>query len=129
MNYNEFNIRNFCRHLQNCHKCLQINFSWDSNQIQVYLLGYIDIAKFLMYSVRGFQLWKIDPFYRCSPKFQLEIWTVTAWIFSESTVTSISFPIQISKSIISQTKANTVEQMHENYELWHNLSNFGRIQA
>ncbi len=94
-----------------------------------YTLGYIDVAKFLMYSVPGFQLLKIDPLWRCTPKFQLEIWTVTAWIFSESTATSISFPIQISKSIFSQTKANTVEQMHENYGLWHNLSTFGQIRA
>jgi hypothetical protein len=43
------------------------------------------------------------------PKFQLEISTGTARIFSESTVTSISFPIQISKSIISQIKTKTVE--------------------
>jgi hypothetical protein len=42
-------------------------------------------------------------------KFHLEIWTLTAWIFSESTITSISFPIQISKSKISQIRANTVE--------------------
>jgi hypothetical protein len=70
-----------------------------------------------MYSVPGFQLLKIDPFQRFTPKFQIEIRTGTAWIFSESTVTYISFPIQISKSIFSQTKANTLEQMHENYGL------------
>ncbi len=28
-----------------------------------------------------------------------------------------------------QKKANTVEQMHENHELWHSLSDFGRIRA
>jgi hypothetical protein len=27
-----------------------------------HILGYIDVAKFLMYSVPGFQLLKIDPF-------------------------------------------------------------------
>ncbi len=48
-------------------------------------------------------------FSKVFPKFQLEIWTGTAWIFSESTATSISFPIQISKSIFSQTKANTMK--------------------
>ncbi len=66
-------------------------------------------SKVLMYSVPGFQLLKIDPFWRRTPKFQLEIRTGTALIFSESTATSISFAIQISKSIFSQTKANTVE--------------------
>jgi hypothetical protein len=107
-----------------------INFMVTRNTLNyVYRVGYIDLAKFLMYSVRGFQLFNIDPFRRCSPKFQLEIRTVTAWIFSESTTTSICFPIQISKSIFLQTKANIMEQMHENCKLWHNLSTFGRIQA
>ncbi len=63
------------------------------------------------------------------PKFQLEIRTGTAWIFSDSLVNTNSFSIQISKSKISQIKANTVEQMHKNYELLHNLSNFGQIRA
>jgi hypothetical protein len=30
--------------------------------ILYFLLGYIDVAKFLMYSVPGFQLLKINPF-------------------------------------------------------------------
>jgi hypothetical protein len=29
---------------------------------KIWTLGYIDVAKFLMYSVPGFQLLKIDPF-------------------------------------------------------------------
>jgi hypothetical protein len=86
-------------------------------------------SNILMYSVPGVSIINDWSFPKAYQKFQLEIRTGTAWIFSESTVTSINFPIQISKSIISLTKANTVEQMHENYKLWHNLSTFRRIQA
>ncbi len=43
------------------------------------------------------------------PKYQLEISTFSAWIFSDLLVNTISFSIQISKSIISKIKANTVE--------------------
>jgi hypothetical protein len=71
------------------------------------ILGYIDPFVF----GSGVSIIKDWSFLRMFPKFQLENRSGTAWIFSESTATSINFPIQISKSIISQTKANTVEQM------------------
>ncbi len=89
------------------------------------LLGYIDPFVF----GSGVSIINYWSFLKAYPKFQLEIWTVTAWIFSDSLVNTISFPIQIWKSIISKIKANNVEQMHKNYKLWHNLSNFGRIRA
>ncbi len=76
-----------------------------------YEVGYIDPFVFGS-RVLIINYWSILNVY---PKFQLEIWTVTAWIFSDSLVNTISFPIQISKSIISQIKANAVEQIHENY--------------
>ncbi len=88
-------------------------------------IGYIDPFVF----GSGVLIINYWSFLNVYPKFQLEIWTVTAWIFSDSLVNTISFSIQISKSIISQIKANAVEQMHKNYELWHKFSNFGRIRA
>ncbi len=52
---------------------VQKNFEKETLNKSTRILGYIDVTKFLMYSVRGFQLLKIDPFRRFSPKFQLEI--------------------------------------------------------
>ncbi len=88
-------------------------------------VGYIDPCVFGsgVFRIAGWS------FLKMLPKFQPEIWTVTAQIFSDSLVNTISFSIQISKSIISQIKVNNVEQMHENYKLWHSLSNFGQIRA
>jgi hypothetical protein len=77
--------------------------------MMIWSLGYIDPFVF----GTGVSIMKDWSFLKVYPKFQLEIWTVTAWIFRDSLVNTISFSIQIWKSIFSQIKTSTVEQMHE----------------
>jgi hypothetical protein len=93
--------------------------------VKIYKLGYIDPFVF----GTGVSIINYWSFLKVYPKFLLEIRTGTAWIFSDSLVNTISFSLQISKSIFSQIKANTVEQMHKNYKLWHNLSDFEKFLA